>query len=172
MGVLLTTSLKTVRWENCTFPCALGEKGISSHKLEGDQKTPVGNFRLLRVYYRPDRLVAPKTSLPVFPLQPSYAWCDDTTHPLYNKFVMLPFHDSHENMWRDDNRYNIIVTTNHNQNPTQPGLGSAIFIHVAEENPPGQMVLTQGCLALFQKDLLEILESADANTVWSVPHSF
>ncbi len=143
--------------------------GISSHKQEGDKKTPVGNFSLLRVYYRPDRLDAPKTSLPVFPLQPSYAWCDDVSHPLYNQFVTLPFDGGYETMWRADNRYDIIVVTNHNQNPIQAGLGSAIFIHVAQEVTPGQLVLTQGCLAVLQKDLLEILEGADTSTIWCMP---
>ncbi len=167
---LLNISQTTLRWKNTIYPCVLGEGGVTPHKKEGDKKTPVGTFRLLTVYYRPDRLPPPKTLLPLVPLTPSCGWCHDPKHIQYNQFVKLPFEGGHEVLWRTDERYNLIVTTSHNINPTVAGSGSAIFIHIAKETTPGQLAPTQGCLALRQEDLLTILEEANHTTTWTVPN--
>ena len=36
--------------------CAIGKRGITLHKKEGDQKTPKGNFKLKSILYRKDRI--------------------------------------------------------------------------------------------------------------------
>jgi L,D-peptidoglycan transpeptidase YkuD (ErfK/YbiS/YcfS/YnhG family) len=169
MSVLLNTSLTTVLWNGQTYPCALGQQGVTQNKKEGDSKTPVGSFHLTKVYFRPDRLLQPKTKLPLQELKPNDGWCDDATHSLYNQHVSLPFDGSHEELWRTDNRYDLIIVTSHNQNPTVPKLGSAIFIHIAQENADGSMVKTAGCLALKRKDLLTILQEVTSETLWVVP---
>ena len=38
------------------FKCCVGKNGISKEKIEGDNKTPKGNFKLEKLYYRSDRL--------------------------------------------------------------------------------------------------------------------
>ena len=47
--------------------CALGGAGISTETREGDGATPVGAFALRRLLYRPDRLIRPRTGLPISP---------------------------------------------------------------------------------------------------------
>jgi L,D-peptidoglycan transpeptidase YkuD (ErfK/YbiS/YcfS/YnhG family) len=138
--------------------CALGKGGLSRDKREGDGATPIGCFALRRVLYRPDRLPqAPATSLPVTPLDPADGWCDDPGHPDYNHPIRLPHPARHEVMWRDDGVYDVVVVLGHNDTPPQPGLGSAIFMHVAR---PGY-VPTEGCIALALADLLEVLEKCE-----------
>ncbi len=134
--------------------CALGQSGLIRHKREGDGATPIGCWPLRRVLYRPDRLAAaPKTLLPVAPLTPQDGWCDDPTHPDYNHPVTLPHPASCEHLWRDDPIYDVITVLGHNDSPPQPGLGSAIFLHVARpEYSP-----TKGCVALSLPDLLTLL---------------
>ena len=43
--------------------CAIGKRGITSRKIEGDKKTPRGTFRLKSVLYRKDRISKIKTTL-------------------------------------------------------------------------------------------------------------
>jgi len=141
------------------YPCVLGRSGVSLDKREGDGATPVGRFTLRRVLYRPDRLAPPITGLPLIPLSPWDGWCDAPDHPDYNRPVRLPHPASCESLWREDGVYDVIVVLGHNDDPPQPGMGSAIFMHVAR--PQGQP--TEGCVALALPDLLEILSHIDTN---------
>ncbi|HYG25825.1 MAG TPA: L,D-transpeptidase family protein [Caulobacteraceae bacterium] len=138
-----------------TVPCALGPAGVvdAAAKREGDGATPLGVWPILRVRFRPDRLEAPKTALPVSPLKPSDGWCDDPKDGAYNRPVTLPYGASCEAMWREDELYDVVVILAHNDDPPVPGLGSAIFLHCAKPGYPA----TQGCVALAREDLLELL---------------
>jgi L,D-peptidoglycan transpeptidase YkuD (ErfK/YbiS/YcfS/YnhG family) len=142
-----------------TYRCALGRSGIRIDKREGDGATPAGGFALRRVLYRPDRLAsAPSSGLPVGPISPDDGWCDDPASPLYNRQVKLPFAPSHEELWRGDGLYDLIVVVGYNDDPVTPGLGSAIFLHIAREG----YAPTAGCLAFSRRDLLEIVGKLEA----------
>lgn len=125
-------------------------------KTEGDGGTPAGVFAMRRVLYRPDRLDAPATGLPVEATAPDQGWCDDPAHPDYNRPVSLPFAASHEKLWRDDGVYDVIVILGHNDDPPVPGKGSAIFMHVARPDYGP----TEGCVALALEDLLDVLAAS------------
>ena len=43
--------------------CAIGKRGITSKKIEGDYKTPKGTFNLKLIYYRKDRISKITTTL-------------------------------------------------------------------------------------------------------------
>jgi L,D-peptidoglycan transpeptidase YkuD (ErfK/YbiS/YcfS/YnhG family) len=135
------------------FRCALGASGITRSKREGDKATPAGRFPLRRVLYRPDRLAAPTTALPLMPLDPRDGWCDAPDDPRYNQPVTLPYGASHERLWREDHVYDVIVVLGCNDAPAVPGMGSAIFMHVAR---PGYAP-TEGCVALPLPDLEAVL---------------
>ena len=111
-------------------------------------------------FFRPDRLDPPATSLPLVPLKPYDGWCDAPEHPLYNRPVFLPFAASHEKLWRDDHVYDVIVELGYNDDPAEPGRGSAIFMHVARPN----FEPTEGCIALEREDLLALLEVMPPDT--------
>lgn len=140
-------------YQDLNFRCAIGKGGITAKKREGDHMTPVGCYELLHVYYRPDKVQKPETSLPTTEITPHMGWCDDPAYTEYNKLISLPFRGSHEKLWRDDAVYDVIVEINHNQPPI-PGKGSAVFIHIARENYEG----TEGCIALKREDLLTLLQ--------------
>lgn len=145
-----------------TYRCALGPGGIvpSEEKREGDGAAPAGLYPLRRVLYRPDKLAIPKTGLPTAPLTPSDLWCDAPDHPSYNQPVTTPFDASHEKLWREDELYNLVVVLGINDDPPEPGKGSAIFFHVARPD----FSPTEGCVAVAQDDLLKILEACDRGT--------
>ena len=144
----------TVTWPGGAFRCALGRGGIRPDKREGDGATPVGCFTLRRVLYRPDRLAPPETALPVAAIGPADGWCDDPADPAYNCPVSLPHPASHEEMWRQDGLYDVVVVIGHNDDPVMPGLGSAVFMHVAKPDYEP----TSGCVALALPDLLALLK--------------
>lgn len=145
-----------LRWNGHDVRCALGRGGVTPHKREGDGATPVGAWALRRVLYRPDRGTAPRTALPVSAIAPGEGWCDDPAHGDYNRPVTLPHPASCETLWREDGLYDVVVVLAHNDDPPVPGLGSAIFLHVAKPDYGP----TEGCAALALPDLLDLLAAA------------
>ena len=150
----------TLRCEGVTVPCSLGRSGLGRDKHEGDGATPIGRFPLRRLLYRADRLQLPTTRLPVSAIAQDDGWCDDMTHPAYNQPVKLPFAASHEELWRVDNLYDLIVVLGHNDTPVIPGLGSAVFLHVRAPNGGA----TAGCVAIARDDLLAVLREVDTGS--------
>ena len=139
------------------YRCVLGKGGLGHKEKEGDGITPIGTYPLRALYYRPDRLNRPRTGLPVQALSKDDGWCDEPTHPSYNQFIAKPFPVGHEDMWREDGIYDLVVVIGYNDDPVIPGKGSAIFLHVAKPNYEP----TEGCIAMSRTDLLEVLAACD-----------
>lgn len=148
---------RRLSWDKQVFPCVWGHGGVRLDKNEGDGATPVGAFPFRRVFYRPDRISAPKTCLPVQALTPQDGWCDDSHDPCYNQFVTLPYAGRHENLWREDCLYDLILVVGHNDDPIVKGRGSAVFVHLFTP----EKKYTEGCVALQIKNLLQVLKEAD-----------
>jgi L,D-peptidoglycan transpeptidase YkuD (ErfK/YbiS/YcfS/YnhG family) len=146
-----------------SFRCALGKGGVISavDKREGDGASPIGNWPIRNVYYRPDRVKRPQTRLNCIPLRAHDGWCDAPADPLYNRPVTLPYPASHEKLWRVDHVYNVICELGFNDDPILPGHGSAIFMHLARVNYEP----TEGCVALAETDLLAVLKVCTPDTV-------
>ena len=142
------------------YRCALGRGGIQADKREGDRATPVGRYPVRRLLYRGDRLVPPVSGLPLLEIQQLDGWCDDPNDTAYNKAVTLPYKASAETMWRHDGLYDLVVILGHNDDPTVPAQGSAIFMHVASPD----YGTTEGCVALARTDLLTVLLDLDGNS--------
>ena len=143
----------SLSWNASDVRCALGRGGIRVDKREGDGATPAGAFPLRRVFYRADRLSTPETRLPVRALDPNDGWCDDPQDGDYNRLVTLPFAAGHEPLWRNDTVYDVLVELGYNDDPVEPGAGSAIFLHVATPDYSP----TEGCVAINLGDLLTLL---------------
>ena len=144
-----------------TYPCAIGKSGVYVDHREGDWSSPAGCFALRRVFWRPDKGGRPQTVLETREIKTDDGWCDDSNCESYNQLVKLPHKGSHENMSRpDDDLYDIVVELGHNDDPVVPGMGSAIFIHVARP----AMTPTAGCVALKKSDLYEVLSKVTSKT--------
>ena len=59
-------------------------------------------------------------------------------------------------MWREDRVYDLVGVLAHNDDPPVPGLGSAIFLHLARPD----FAPTEGCVALARPDLEALLRLA------------
>jgi L,D-peptidoglycan transpeptidase YkuD (ErfK/YbiS/YcfS/YnhG family) len=116
------------------------------------------------VLYRSDRLAPPHTALPVAPLTPRDSWCTDPSHALYNQQVRQPIQASCVLLWRTDLIFDVIVILGHNDNPVLPGIGSAIFKHVAAEDlkpPKGALRSANRICSLFCVAVIRV-----PNSMW------
>jgi len=144
--------------------CAVGRSGISPDKHEGDGATPAGRYLLREAFYRPDRIAPPHTTLKLTALNPDDGWCDDPDHPSYNRLIKLPFPASHEEMWRTDQLYDLVIVIGYNDDPPVPGLGSAIFLHLCRDD----FGPTAGCVAIPLADMLDLLPRLTPETAIAI----
>ena len=149
----------TLLYDEFKFKCALGEKGSTSKKIEGDKKTPKGVYNLGPVYFREDRISTIETKLKTIKIKKIMGWCDDSNSKYYNKMINVSKKIKHEKLFRKNNNYNILIPINYNSKDIKKNKGSAIFIHLTENYKK-----TLGCIALKKKDMLILLKLVNKNT--------
>ena len=178
-GVLTTTSIQasdiivTFANQKCRasvagheYNCSIGKNGVTTSKVEGDGKTPLGTFSLRETMIRADKISKSQfryISIPVQNITEQTGWCDDPKHISYNKMVDLSKFDhtvSHEKLYRDDDLYNVVIVVGYNDNPVVTGKGSAIFVRIASKDYAG----TAGGIGFAENDLLKILTKLDENS--------
>jgi len=142
-----------LRMGRLVLRCAIGRGGARADKTEGDGATPIASLPLRRVLYRADRVAAPACAVAVEPIGPDDGWCDDPSHPDYNRPVTLPHPARHERLWREDPLYDIVGVLGWNDAPVVRGRGSAIFLHLARVD----LAPTEGCVALPERELRALL---------------
>ena len=150
---------------NRVFRCQVGAGGFKNvaKKVEGDKTTPIGKWRLVKLYYRADRVLRPKSKkkniLKIIRITKYCGWCDDIRSNYYNKYLNINNLPSpkigFEKLWRGDNAYDIVIQISHNTNPTIKNKGSAIFIHCSFEDTRS----TAGCIALAKRDLIFLIKN-------------
>jgi L,D-peptidoglycan transpeptidase YkuD (ErfK/YbiS/YcfS/YnhG family) len=150
-----------LRYGHLAVPVAIGRSGIKANKREGDGSTPRGRFRLLRLWWRADRLPRPSTRLPVRPIRDDDAWCEDPNDRRYNRPIKLLPSSQGDRLNRDDHLYDLVIELDHNTRPRVTNLGSAVFIHAAR---PG-FSPTAGCVALDMRTLRRLLSRVSNRTV-------
>jgi L,D-peptidoglycan transpeptidase YkuD (ErfK/YbiS/YcfS/YnhG family) len=144
-----------------SVPCALGRTGTTRVKREGDGASPIGRFRVLGGFYRPDRIARPRSGVTLRPLRPGDGWCDEPGDRRYNRPVRLPYPASCEAMWRDDRVYDVVLDLAWNRGPIRPGRGSALFLHLAR---PG-FEPTAGCVAVERGMIARLLARVGPRTL-------
>lgn len=149
-----------LKYKSLEFRCSIGKSGIKKKIKEGDNITPKGIFKILKIYYRSDRIKKFSTDIKIIKIKKNMGWCDDPKSSLYNKEIKLPFNYSHEKLYRNDHLYDIVMPINYNMNPTVKNKGSAIFLHLAKKN----YTPTKGCVGLRKVHLLKILKIIKPNT--------
>ena len=149
-----------LKYKNLKFRCALGKSGIGKKEKEGDNITPNGVFNINKIYYRKDRLKKLSSKFKLIKITKKMGWCDDPKSRKYNQLIKLPTKYSHENLYKKDNTYDLILVLNYNMKPTIKNKGSAIFIHVAKKN----YKKTAGCIALKKMDLICLIKEIKQNS--------
>ena len=149
-----------LKYKNLKFRCALGKAGIKKKEKEGDNVTPKGIFKIIKMYYRPDKIKKIKTNIKKIKIKKNMGWCDDPRSRFYNQQINLPSKFSYEKLYRNDNLYDLILVLNYNTNPIIENKGSAIFVHIAKKS----YTKTKGCIALKKKHLIELISIIKKNT--------
>ena len=140
--------------------CAIGKRGITSRKYEGDKRTPRGRFKLKYVFYRKERIKNIRSKLAKVPIKKNYGWCDDVRSKFYNKLIKLPSKYRAEKLYLKKNIYDIIVVLDYNLNPIKKKKGSAVFMHIATKSYSP----TLGCIAISKNDLKYLLSIINKKT--------
>ena len=140
--------------------CAIGKRGITSKKIEGDKCTPRGRFKFKYVFYRRDRIKNIRTNFKLIPIKKDFGWCDDIRSKYYNKLIKFPFKYNAEELYLKDRIYDIIVVIDYNLKPIKKNKGSAIFLHIAKKNYSP----TLGCVAISKRNLIKLLSIINKKT--------
>ena len=149
-----------LKYKDLKFKCALGKSGIGNKKIEGDKITPKGNFKIIKIYYRKDRLKKLSSKFTLTQITRNMGWCDDLKSKKYNQPIKLPTKYSHEALYRRDNIYDLILVLNYNMKPIIKNKGSAIFIHVEKNN----YKKTAGCITLRKTHLICLVKKIKKKT--------
>jgi L,D-peptidoglycan transpeptidase YkuD (ErfK/YbiS/YcfS/YnhG family) len=149
-----------LKYKNLKFRCALGSAGVKKKTKEGDNITPKGIFKVIKIYYRPDKIKKITTLIKIIKIKKNMGWCNDPRSRFYNKQIKLPSKLGHEKLYRSDNLYDLIAVLNYNTKPIIKNKGSAIFIHIAKKN----FSKTKGCIAVKKEDLIYLLSKIKRNT--------
>jgi len=133
----------------------VGRSGVSADRWEGDGTTPAGTFTLTEAFGNgPD----PGSGLPYRPVHDQDYWVGDSTSPFYNTWQSGPPDGRFgyaEKLWTMPSSYRHAVVIDYNRTPVVPRRGSAIFLHVWNQNP------TSGCVAIALDRLVEIMRWLD-----------
>ena len=158
--IIFVKNKHTLQLGEFKLKCCIGKKGLTSHKKEGDKKTPKGIFKLGQLFYRKDKIQKPETKLKSSIIKKNFGWCDDATDKKnYNRLIKRKNVKKSEKLFRRDYKYDLLVTIRYNTTKRILGNGSAIFIHLTKDYKA-----TAGCIALNKKDFLILLKLIDKDT--------
>mgnify|MGYP001160808120 CR=1 FL=1 len=142
------------------FNCIIGFGGIGFKKREGDGITPKGIFKLNSFFYRKDKVSNLRSILKKKKIEPFMGWSSDSRDPNYNKLIKKPYRFFHENLYRSDECYDLILCLNYNTRFRLSHRGSAIFLHCKKNNQN----FTDGCVAIKKEILVDLLKTISSST--------
>ena len=149
-----------LKYKNLKFRCSLGKAGIGKKEREGDKITPRGTYKIVKIYYRNDRVKKILSNFKLIKIKKNMGWCDDPKSKKYNQLVKIPNKYGYEELNRKDNIYDLVLVLNYNMKPIIKNKYSAIFIHIANKNNKK----TAGCIGLKKSHLINIIKKIKKNT--------
>ena len=169
---LIHINKQQILFKNKIYNCQLGLKGKFPiyKKKEGDFATPIGKWKLGKIFLRNDKLPFLKTKKNIrkriIKVSKNSVWCDDISSKDYNKYFKIKKsqiykHLGHEALFRADDVYDVIIEIKYNIKPIIKGKGSAIFIHCSFDD----LRSTKGCIAIYKNDLIFILKNLKKDTI-------
>tara|TARA_B100001057_G_scaffold169949_1_gene170734 strand:+ start:3635 stop:4126 length:492 start_codon:yes stop_codon:yes gene_type:complete len=153
----------TLEIDDFQFRCCIGKKGLKKNKKEGDKSTPIGKFKLNRIFYRPDRIKKFNCKVKKIKIKKNMGWCDDPISKKYNRLIKTSNKIKHEKLYRRDNKYDILIELDYNFKKIIPFAGSAIFLHLTKNYKP-----TAGCIAINLNDMRILIKILDKNNLIEV----
>jgi L,D-peptidoglycan transpeptidase YkuD (ErfK/YbiS/YcfS/YnhG family) len=140
------------------FKCCIGKSGLNKQKIEGDKSTPIGLFKIGKLYFREDRFLKPSTLIEKKVIKCWMGWSNDSKSKNYNSEVRIKKNTKYEKLFREDYKYDYLIVINYNDKKI-PYKGSAIFLHLTSNYKP-----TAGCIAIKKKDFEILLKLINNKT--------
>jgi L,D-peptidoglycan transpeptidase YkuD (ErfK/YbiS/YcfS/YnhG family) len=139
------------------MPARIGQNGLTTHHVEGVPNTPTGVFGFGSTIYGIG--ADPGVHYAYHHLVTDDWWDENPLSAHYNQFV----HGSDpgggsEALWKIRPQYEFFAFITYNSPPTGSARGSAVFLHVTDNQS------TLGCVSLPRGDLLDVLR-------WLDPHA-
>ena len=140
----------------------IGKNGVTDNKIEGDKKTPLGEFELgIMLGMHPKNEIKKDINLEYMQITENMYWVSDQNSKYYNRLVdisrVTKDWDFAEHLIDYKIQYEYLIEIKSNPNNI-PGKGSAIFLHCNKSN------YTEGCIAVDKNNIKKIVECVDKNT--------
>ena len=132
--------------------CYVGKNGIGEKKRRGPNYSK-GWYKMEKIFYREDKVSNFRSSLPTFRIKKIVLGVLTQSILIYNSLIRKPSKYKYEELFRDDDLYDIVIVLGFNLNPSTKYKGSAIFIHCCSH----EKNYTEGCVAL-KKNLIELIK--------------
>ena len=149
--IYVYTKEKLLEFPKCKIKTQvyIGRNGATKNKIEGDGKTPIGEFELGSILSMQNDITE------------NMYWVDDVKSKYYNQFVDITKVEkdwnSAEHLVEYPIQYEYLLEIKTNPE-NAPGKGSAIFLHCENGCP------TAGCIAVDRKYMKKIVENIDDKT--------
>jgi len=157
--IIFLKNKHTLQVDDFYFKCCIGQNGLTTTKVEGDNKTPIGLYALGPLYYRKEKFTRLSTKLKKIQIKKNMGWCDDVNSKLYNKPIKTNTQFRHEKLYRNDRKYDLLIPIKYNFIKPKINKGSAIFLHLTNNYKK-----TKGCIAIKEKDMLILLRLINKKT--------
>lgn len=156
-ATMIAMEKKDKHWRmiSAPIPTGIGRKGFAAPnaKREGDSLSPTGLFRLGQLFCY-DKEV--NTRMPYIQTTPDDKWIDDPSSPDYNQYIRGATNaKSYERLLLNGNDYRYCMAIEYNMHPVVKGMGSAIFLHLSENEAPNP---SSGCIVITQPDMERLLD--------------
>jgi L,D-peptidoglycan transpeptidase YkuD (ErfK/YbiS/YcfS/YnhG family)/predicted deacylase len=162
----------TLTIDDWCVPCTIGAEGLvqASFKREGDKRTPVGVFPLRYGFFDLEALpdFPRDLAFPFVPLSSGMIWEEEGAN--YNRLVFSREDERHAerlNRPRIGHPFDVIVPIGFNDAVPETGRGSALFIHIAEEDMGG----TAGCIGVPREHMLELVRRLEPGAVIDIGYA-
>ena len=157
--IIFLKNKHTLQVDDFYLKCCIGQNGLTTKKVEGDNKTPIGLYALGPLYYRKEKFTRLSTKLKKIQIKKNMGWCDDVNSKLYNKPIKTNTQFRHEKLYRNDRKYDLLIPIKYNFIKPKINKGSAIFLHLTNNYKK-----TKGCIAIKEKDMSILLRLIDKKT--------
>jgi len=157
--IIFLKNKHTLQVDDFYFKCCIGQNGLTTKKVEGDNKTPIGLYALGPLYYRKEKFTSLSNKLKKIQNKKNMGWCDDVNSKLYNKPIKTNTQFRHEKLYRNDRKYDLLIPIKYNFIKPKINKGSAIFLHLTNNYKK-----TKGCIAIKEKDMLILLRLINKKT--------
>ena len=150
-----------LKYKTLKVEATIGKNGLTRDLVEGDMKTPIGEFDLGIAFGLHERCkIDINEDIPYFKIQDNQYWIDDINSKFYNQLIMIdkePIISGEHLIDFANDAYEYAIEIKVNPNNII-GKGSAIMLHCNKRN------YTHGCVGISRENMIKLLGMIDVNT--------